>query len=153
MTDATTSAAEIENLIPHRLPMRLVETIVRVDETSIETACIVRDTWPTASDGTVRTLVLVELIAQTAAALQGWKERLEKETGTGGLLVGIPTAKVYQPTVPVGTRLLCSVRMAHGAPQYQAFDGHVEDGASVLLLSGSIQAFRPDLPDQPGERT
>ena len=60
----------IEKLIPHRAPMRLVQDIVRIDDDSIETASIVQDSWPTARDGRVRTLILIELIAQTAAALQ-----------------------------------------------------------------------------------
>jgi predicted hotdog family 3-hydroxylacyl-ACP dehydratase len=153
MTDATFSTADIEKLIPHRLPMRLVEDIVRVDEISIETVAVVRETWPTANGGHVRTLVLVELIAQSAATLQGWKERHEKQMGIGGLLVGIHNAKASRPVVPVGTELCCSVRISHGATNYLAFEGEVKDASGVLWVSGSIQAFRPDLAVQPGERT
>ena len=144
-------AIDIERLIPHRPPMRIVEEILTVNELAIETATTVRDTWPTAHDGEVRTLVLVELIAQTAAVLQGWKERHEQATGIGGLLVGIHHATPAQPTVPVGTRLVCSVRISHGATNYLAFEGEVRDAASVLWLSGAIQAFRPDLAAPPGE--
>ena len=153
MSDATASAIEIERLIPHRLPMRLVEEIVRVDDLSIETTAVVRATWPTAQDGQARTLVLVELIAQSAAVLQGWKERHEKETGEGGLLVGIHSAIPTQPAVPVGTRLFCSVRISHGATNYLAFEGEVRDAASVVWLTGAIQAFRPELGALPGEST
>ena len=150
MTSDTSCTADIEKLIPHRLPMRLVEGIVRVDDNAILTTSVVRDTWPTANGGIVRTLVLVELIAQSAAALQGWKERHEREMGIGGLLVGIHTAKPRLPAVSVGTRLTCSVHISHGATNYLAFEGEVKDDAGVLLLSGAIQAFRPD---QTGEWT
>jgi predicted hotdog family 3-hydroxylacyl-ACP dehydratase len=148
MTNTTSSTADIEKLIPHRLPMRLVEEIVSIDEDSVETAAVVRDAWPTAHGGVVRTVVLVELVAQSAAVLQGWKERHDKESGTGGLLVGVPEAKPLRGTVPVGTRLRCSVRISHGAPNYLVFEGEVKDNTGVLWLGGSIQAFRPD---QPGE--
>jgi predicted hotdog family 3-hydroxylacyl-ACP dehydratase len=152
MTDTARQAIAVEKLIPHRLPMRLVEDIVTVDEASIETASVVREAWPTASHGCVRALVLVELIAQSAAVLQGWKERHEKKTAIGGLLVGIHHATLAQPTVPLGTRLLCSVRVSHGTTNYLAFEGEVKDAAGVLWLTGAIQAFRPDMDAQPGEQ-
>ena len=150
MTETTSSAADIERLIPHRLPMRLVEELVRVDGLSIETGAVVRDSWPTADGGRVRTLVLVELIAQSAAVLQGWKERHEERTGMGGLLVGIPHATPAQLTVPVGTQLVCTVRISHGATNFLAFEGEVKDRSGVLWLNGAIQAFRPDLDAHPG---
>jgi len=143
---------DLEKLIPHRLPMRLVEEIAHVEEYAVETRQTVRDTWPTAEDGRVRTLVLVELIAQTAAVLQGWKERHENESGIGGLLVGIHHAKPMRPTVPVGTRLHCHVHISHGATNYLAFEGEVKDAAGVLWLTGAIQAFRPDPDALPGEQ-
>jgi predicted hotdog family 3-hydroxylacyl-ACP dehydratase len=146
------ASIDIEKLIPHRLPMRLVEDIVHVEEQSIETSQIVRDTWPTAEAGQVRTLALVELIAQSAAVLQGWKERHEQAAGQGGLLVGIHHATPMQPTVPVGTRVFCSVRISHGATNYLAFEGQVKDAAGVLWLTGAIQAFRPDPDALPGEQ-
>jgi predicted hotdog family 3-hydroxylacyl-ACP dehydratase len=144
MTSPAALDLDVETLIPHRLPMRLVEEIVAVDEDSIVTASVVRETWPTATDGTVRSLVLVELIAQSAAVLQGWKERHEKSTAVGGLLVGIHHAIRTRPTVPFGTRLLCSVRISHGATNYLAFEGEVKDTAAVVWLTGAVQAFRLD---------
>lgn len=143
MNDDATSI-DIEQLIPHRLPMRLVESIARVDNESIRTTAVVRDAWPTARDGRAQTLVLIELIAQTAAVLQGWRERNENKAGIGGLLVGIPEAKPQAPTIPVGTELVCSVHISHGAQNYLAFTGQVAGADGVLWLTGSIQAYRPD---------
>jgi predicted hotdog family 3-hydroxylacyl-ACP dehydratase len=144
--DAAPDAAsiDIEQLIPHRLPMRLVESVTSVDNDSIRTTATVRDTWPTARDGKAQTLILIELIAQTAAVLQGWRERNEGKAGIGGLLVGIPEAKVQTPTIPVGVALVCSVRISHGAQNYLAFTGQVAGADGVLWLTGSIQAYRPD---------
>ena len=90
--------------------------------------------------------MLVELIAQTAAVLQGWKERHEKEIGEGGLLVGVQGAKFAVPTIPVGTNLVCTVRISHGVQSYLAFDGEVRDETGTVWLTGSIQAFRPESP-------
>ena len=142
---------DIEQLIPHRLPMRLVETVVEIDNESIKTTAVVQDTWPTARNGHAQTLMLIELIAQTAAVLQGWRERHEGKAGMGGLLVGIPEAKAQAARIPIGTQLVCAVRISHGMQNYLAFTGQVADQGGVLWLTGSIQAFRPDTMETLGE--
>ena len=142
---------DIEQLIPHRLPMRLVESIASVDDATVVTRARVSDTWPTVRDGRAQTLILIELIAQTAAVLQGWRERSEGKAGTGGLLVGIPEAKPQTTTIPVGTHLVCTVHISHGAQNYLAFTGQVAGADGVLWLAGSIQAYRPDNLETLGE--
>lgn len=135
---------DIDRLIPQRPPMRIVEAVAAIDDVSIKGTATVRASWPTARDGKARTLMLVELIAQTAAVLQGWKERHEKEIGEGGLLVGVQGAKLAAATIPVGTNLVCAVRISHGVQSYLAFDGEVRDDQGTVWLTGSIQAFRPE---------
>jgi len=149
MNDAQTM--DVEQLIPHRLPMRLVETITSVDDSNVVTTAVVRDTWPTLREGHAQTLMLIELIAQTAAVLQGWRERNSGKAGSGGLLVGIPEAKPQATTIPVGTPLVCTVHITHGAQNYLAFTGQVAGTDGVPWLSGSIQAYRPDSLETPGE--
>ena len=163
-SNASMSELDIERLIPHRLPMRLVEEVVKVDEVSIETRGEVRTTWPTARDGHASTVLLAEFVAQSAAALQGWKERHEKSAAIGGLLVneedidhakaelaafvgllvGIPASKATAATIPLGTRLCCTVNISHGATNYLAFEGQVHDEVGRLWSKSSIQAYRPD---------
>lgn len=140
MKDAT----EIEALIPHRLPMRLVEDFEDPVDVGLVAFAEVRESWPTVHDGSARTLVLIELVAQAAAVLQGFRERAQNQPASGGLLVGIPTLKTSKPRIPVGTKLRCDVVITHGAPNYLAFDGQVTDATGELWLSGSIQAYRPD---------
>ncbi len=134
---------DLDRLIPHRPPMRLVEGIAAVDEACIECVCSVRPTWPTVEEGCVRSLVLLEVLAQTAAVLQEWKEQHLKAIGEGGLLVGIPEAMLAAPTLPVGTALTCRVRAAHGVSSYRVFEGEVRDQQGRLWVKASIQAFRP----------
>jgi predicted hotdog family 3-hydroxylacyl-ACP dehydratase len=148
--DSPAVCTDIEKLIPHRAPMRLAQTIVAIEDEAIETISVVQDSWPTARHGQVRTLVLIEVIAQTAAALQGWRDRNHGEGRGGGLLVGVPEAKLHKSALPVGSRLRCFVHISHGAPNYLAFEGRVEDADGTRWLSGSIQAFRPDEPLLPG---
>jgi predicted heme/steroid binding protein len=44
----------------------------------------------------------------------------------------------------VGTQLVCNVSISHGAQNYLAFEGRVNDTSGTLWLTGSIQAYRPD---------
>jgi predicted hotdog family 3-hydroxylacyl-ACP dehydratase len=142
---------DLDRLIPQRPPMRIVEGVLAIDDDTIESASTVRDSWPTAQNGQARTLMLIELVAQTAAVLQGWKERHEKDRGEGGLLVGIHGAKFAASAIPVGTRLRCAVRISHGAQSYLAFDGEVRDDDNTVWLTASIQAYRPENPEKPGD--
>jgi len=142
---------DIDRLIPQKPPMRIVEGVRAIDDSAIESVATVCDTWPTVQDGRAKTLMLVELIAQTAAVLQGWKERHEKPMGEGGLLVGIHGAKFASATIPVGTHLVCAVCISHGVQSYLAFDGEVRDDKGTVWLTGSIQAFRPEPAPQSGE--
>lgn len=145
-------AAEVESLIPHRLPMRLVERFETPVDITMVAFAEVRDTWPTVRNGSAQTLVLIELIAQSSGVLQGFRERRENKPPTGGLLVGIPAMQPAKPRIPVGTQLVCHVTISHGAQNYLAFEGRVTDTAGNLWLTGAIQAYRMDELDMFGAK-
>jgi len=137
-------AAEVESLIPHRLPMRLVESFETPTEEGIVAFAEVRASWPSVCHGSAQTLILIELIAQSAAVLQGFRERAANKPATGGLLVGLPTVQITRPRIAVGTQLVCNASIYHGVQNYLAFEGRVTDTTGTLWLTGSIQAYRPD---------
>jgi len=138
------SSCDIESLIPHRSPMRIVERVHTADDSSIETVSTVRETWPTARDGQARTLVLIELIAQSAAALVGWAERDNPTRNRLGYLVGVPHAVFRRPLVPVGTVLHCHVRVAQAIDNFRGFEASVADEDGNELITATIQAIRPE---------
>ena len=141
MTDP--QAFDIEALIPHRAPMRLVDAVRSVDEEAIETEATVRSSWPTVENGCARTIILIEIVAQSAAALMGWRQHGTPD-GRPGLLVGVPHATLCRPLLPVGTRLLCGVRLSRSLGSYYAIDGEVHDETGHKWLVASVQAYRPD---------
>jgi predicted hotdog family 3-hydroxylacyl-ACP dehydratase len=142
MMDAST--CDIETLIPHRPPMRLVETVCTADDSSVETVSMLRETWPTVQDGRARSLVLIELVAQSAAALAGWVERNEAGPKGLGYLVGVPKADLCRSHVAVGTELHCHVRITEAIDTYRGFEGRVVDRNGEELAQVTIQAFRPE---------
>lgn len=98
------SDADIERLLPHRGPMKLIDGITAVDETGAATTATVRPDWPLVADGAVSPLVLIEVAAQSSAISIGWKELVEKGDIAGnGWLVGVKSAVFHVEAIPVGT--------------------------------------------------
>ena len=134
---------DIEALIPHRDRMRLIGEILSVDENSAQTSSMVTEEWPLYRDGTVDALVTIELVAQTAAVIEGWKRQRTKGGGTQGWLVGIKKADFRLPRIPVSTVLITAVRRDSALEGYAVFEGTVRRGTEVVAEI-SIQAFRPE---------
>jgi len=100
---------EIENLIPHRGLMKLIDTIITVDRKQAVTRATVKESWPLFVDKAVSPIVLVELAAQTAGVCIGWNEKMKTdgpETKAAGWLVGIKKARFYDEKIPLGTCLI-----------------------------------------------
>jgi len=97
---------EIENLIPHRGRMKLIDTITAVDQKQAVTRATVKESWPLLSGNAASAIVLVELAAQTAGVCIGWNENMKTggpKTKAEGWLVGIKKARFYVEKIPLGT--------------------------------------------------
>ena len=62
----------IENLLPHRDRRLLIDEINEVDDEKAVTGATVIDQWPFFDDQAVDSLILIELVAQTAGVTNGW---------------------------------------------------------------------------------
>ena len=56
----------IEDLLPHRDRMLLIDEILEVDDNTAVTRATVSNRWPFFNGNTVDSLILIELAAQTA---------------------------------------------------------------------------------------
>jgi len=81
---------DAEKLIPHRLPMRLVDRLIAVDgkDGTIETE-IAADNPLVSSDGELEGIALTELLAQAYAVIKGYNDLLNEAPVRQGFLVGI----------------------------------------------------------------
>jgi len=136
-------SVDIEALIPHRDRMRLITDVLFVDEEKAVTLATATEMWPLFADGSVDTLVTIELVAQTAALLEGWKRLKSKRSGARGWLVGIKHAEFGRMRVPVNTTLVTEVRRSYALEGYAVFSGTVGIGSEVVATM-QVQAFRPD---------
>ncbi len=86
----------IENLIPHRAPMRFINALTSCEEkVATATACFSNDDYCVV-DGQVLETALVECVAQTVAAALGQRQRSggEKDREVHGMLVAASNFKV-----------------------------------------------------------
>ena len=134
---------DIEGLIPHRGRMRLIGEVMAVDDDRAITLSVVTEEWPLYRDGSVDALVTIELVAQTAALMEGWKRLKSGRGGTSGWLVGIKTADFHLPRIPLHAKLITETRKDYAMESYAVFEGTVRVGTEVVAVV-SIQAFRPE---------
>ncbi len=118
----------VEDFIPHRDRMKLVNAIVEVDDTHCVTQSMVTAQWPLCTGDHIDSIVIVELVAQTISVYVGWKKREKTRTGGKGVIVGIKSAILSVPEIPVGKKLKTSCKeLVNLDNQYGEFEGEVKD--------------------------
>ena len=92
----TLSDLSLDDLLPHRGNMMLLEKVLEVDSDHALTVCRVEKSWPMADDNGVHPLVLIELAAQTAGVCNGWERIQTKglDSEKMGWLVGIKKTEI-----------------------------------------------------------
>lgn len=114
-----------ELLIPHRTPMRLVDTLLSVHEGCGVTESVLPGTSVMADgEGKLHEVAFMELIAQSYAAFKGYMDLVEGKPAGEGFLVGVRrlefTGKAY-----AGDRLLTSIRTVTSFGGFAVVEGSV----------------------------
>jgi predicted hotdog family 3-hydroxylacyl-ACP dehydratase len=133
---------EAEALIPHRRQMKLLERVVNPSHKELQAEATVTESWPLARDGSVSSLLCIELVAQAVSALATWR-RGEGARPRPGLLVGIKDAQLLAGTLLFGTRVNIHVEELYHLGNYAVFMGRVTSG-SDLLCTTTLQVMEPE---------
>ncbi len=98
----------IEDLIPHRGKMILIDEIVEITPEYALTSSIVNASWPLLTANGVSSLILVEVAAQSAGVCNGWDRIQEKgiESSKMGWLVGVKRAKFNRDFIPLESEII-----------------------------------------------
>ncbi len=102
----------LEDLLPHRGPMLLIDAVLAVDNTHAVTRSRIRKSWPLQVEGGVRPLILVELAAQTAGVCNGW-DRIQTQgldSNQMGWLVAIKKADFLVEILPFGGEIIAEAK-------------------------------------------
>ncbi len=79
----------VDDIIPQKPPMRVVDTLVRVAERSADISVRVLEGMPfVGEEGTVDDAIYLEMMAQSIAALNGFKHMGMSESAPEGFLLG-----------------------------------------------------------------
>ncbi len=129
-----------EELIPHRLPMRLVDRLLEIEgKNGIVEALVVAKCPLVEAGGLLEDIALIELIAQGYAALKGYLDRLEDKPVRQGFLVGIKKLTRLE-TAWVGDRLRIEIRTLGELADFAVAEGQIWRGTD-LIARGEIKVW------------
>lgn len=137
----------IEELLPHRPPMLLLDTVVGVEDRRMVCTGTVRGDCPFLRDGVLSPPALLEVMAQATAALAGHTGRLAgNDEISPGYLVGARELTFADEVVRVGDELVADVKLCQAIAGYGSYEGHVRRGDTVLC-EGTLKVFRREADD------
>ena len=134
-------AIDIESLIPHRDRIKMISRIIEITPESAVAEAVVNAAWPLACGNTVSPIVLIEIVAQTGAAIDGYKRRKQGKSGGRGWLVGVKNAEFNVAEIFVGTHLVTSVSNHYSFDNYSVIKGIIKAGEEILAVI-VLQALR-----------
>ena len=129
-----------EELIPHRLPMRLVERLLEIEGKDGVVEALVSADCPLActTEG-LEDLAMIELLAQAYATVKGYCDLLEGKPVKQGFLVGIKTFTMLL-SAQVGDQLKIKVKTLAELDAFAVAEGEVWRGPE-LLARGEIKVW------------
>jgi len=132
----------IEELIPHRARMKLIDEVIEVDDETAVTGSMVTENWPFLEEDSVNPIVLIELVAQTAGVSIGWTELKTKgmKPEGKGWLVGIKEAAFYLERIPLNSRIITNSKKVFDFDNYKEIlgitriDGEIAGKVTVQVV-------------------
>lgn len=129
-----------EDLIPHRLPMRLIERLLEIDgKNGVVEALVAAEGPLIAVDGRLEDVALTELLAQAYAAVKGYADLRDEKPVKQGFLVGIKKLVKLLPAYS-GDRLLIRVNTLAELEDFAVAEGEIWRGKE-LLARGEIKVW------------
>ena len=131
-----------DDLIPHEGAMQLIDRLVSVGERSAVAEVTVPEGGPFVSaDGELDAAVYPEIVAQTLAAMKGFKNRGRNGSGKG-MLLGIKHFAV-RGSARAGDKLTASVFKSAKFGDFGIIEGTLSKG-DELVASGEIKVWHQD---------
>jgi predicted hotdog family 3-hydroxylacyl-ACP dehydratase len=136
--DALPMAASL--LIPHRTPMRLVDTLLSVQEgCGVTESVLPRTSIMADGEGRLDEVAFMEMIAQSYAALKGYMDLVDGKPAGEGFLVGVRHLEITRRAY-AGDRLLTSIRTVTSIGGFAVVEGSVTRGDETIA-SGIIKLW------------
>ena len=124
----------IENLLPQRDRMLLIDEIMEVDDEKAVTGATVTDQWPFFDGNAVDSLILIELVAQTAGINNSWV-RIKKrgqDSEKKGWLVGIKQSSFFVDAISLNQRIITRTENQFAYESYRHVTGIARIGCEIV---------------------
>jgi len=138
------------DLVPHRSPMLLVERLEEFEPDSGRVSGRVADSSPFLHpDGTLDRVALVEMVAQAAAAHDGYDRRRTGRPPVRGMLVGLHGFRL-SGTTRLGDAIDIRIRRGFALGEFHMVEGTVLVGGEPRA-EGEIKIYETDAPTPDAE--
>jgi 3-hydroxyacyl-[acyl-carrier-protein] dehydratase len=135
-----TLPADTEAYMPHRSPLRLVQSLLRVEDGYAEAQTVLNaGDVGVGPDGTVEAAVLLEIVAQTYAAAQGYQDRNTGKPADLGYLVGASDFRIARRP-RAGQPLLIRITSSCSFASFYLVDGQVLCEGQVVA-AGTLKVW------------
>ncbi len=138
----------IADLLPHRDRMLLIDEILELDDKAAVTRATVTDQWPFYDGNSVDSLILIELVAQTAGINNSWV-RIKKyglDSEKKGWLVGIKQSRFFVDTVSLHDLIITRAENQFEYESYRHILGIARIG-DAIVGEISLQLIQTDSVD------
>jgi 3-hydroxyacyl-[acyl-carrier-protein] dehydratase len=120
-----TLPADTEAYLPHRAPLRLVQSLLRVEDDYAEARAVLNTgDAGVGPDGRVEAAALLEVVAQTYAAAQGYQDRDAGQPADLGYLVGASDFRIERRPA-AGQPLLIRIKSSCSFESFYLVEGQV----------------------------
>ena len=137
--------SKLTGLLPHSLPMLLVDEIVSSDDDCAVVRATIRDDYP-FSGSSVGTWIGLELMAQSAAVLSKLRNQQTSDKPSLGFLLGSRSFTAHIPEFSPGQEVLVEIRLdpeSLGQSTVTA-SGAIRDISGQLMCEGVLTLFEPN---------
>jgi len=136
---------DVGELIPHRVPMRMITRLLDCDEHDVGTVeAVISDDNPLLNaDGSLAEVALGEILAQAFAAKQGYSDLKNDLSAERGFLVGIRSLTFHARAFR-GDRLQILVRLLMQMENFYLVSGEIYRH-DEKLAEGEMKVWVPEL--------
>jgi predicted hotdog family 3-hydroxylacyl-ACP dehydratase len=142
---ATVRYPPIEQLLPHRPPMILIDRMIDATDTGSRCDVTIESQTLFLEPGGVPAFVGLEYMAQAVAAYGGYRSYLAGKPIAIGFLLGTPQLKSYCQFFDCGQTLQIQVTHVWGDHELMQFHCTIQDASTgKLLQQAELNVFKPN---------
>lgn len=142
---------DIETLIPHRGPMRLIDRVIEIEPAAIAALATVPSRGPFVSpDADPPGYIVIEMMAQTVSAWDGWQRLQQGHVPEIGFLLGTRRLRCDRVTLAPGASLRVDARLVFSDGEMASFACTVREGEGEPFAEARLNVFCS--PSAPGPK-